>query len=82
MEKPQIQYPCLWFYKVIGADPDLVKENIDIVLKPYEVEYHESNQSRTGKYTSFHFSVQVKDEAERNAIFDQLINIPTVKVVL
>ncbi len=82
MVKPQIQYPCLWSYKVIGADPDLVKENIEIVLKHYEVAYHEAKQSRTGKYTSFHLSVQVQDEAERNTIFDKLKNIPTVKVVL
>ena len=82
MEKPQIDYPCTWSYKVIGSDKKLVTEAILVILEKFDYQFSESNQSRTGKYVSFHISARVESEEERNELFCMLQDIPTVKMVL
>ena len=82
MDKPLIAYPCEWSYKVIGADRDRIANAIADLLDPFDARFDESRQSRTGKFTSFEVTVHVETEAERNAIFDGLRSIPTVKLVL
>lgn len=82
VDKPLIAYPCEWSYKVIGADRGLIADAIADLLEPFDAHFHESRQSRTGRFTSFEVTVQVETEAERNAIFDGLRSIPSVKLVL
>ncbi len=82
MEKPKIDYPCTWSYKVIGSDRELVTQAALVVLENFDYQFSESNQSRTGKYVSFHISARVKSEEERNELFCMLQAIPTVKMVL
>jgi len=81
-KKPHIEYPCVWDYKVIGQDRALIPQNIEIILENFEYSHHLSNESASGKYTSFHVSVRVVSEMERNHIFGMLQKIPTVKMVL
>ena len=81
MQKPEIQYPCEWSYKVIGSDRERITDTISVVLKGFAYHCVESRKSRTGKYMSFHVSLRVQSEEERNKIFLLLTDIPTVKVV-
>ncbi len=81
MQKPDIQYPCRWYYKIIGADRQLIMDTIPILFEYCDYQLSESNRSKTGRYTSFHFSLQVHSEEERNVIFCALKSIPTVKIV-
>lgn len=81
MQKPQIQYPCEWYYKIIGSDRELIIDTLSVVLKGFTYQFNESRQSRTGKYISFHVSLRVSSEEERNKIFLMLKDIPTVRVV-
>jgi hypothetical protein len=82
MEKPKINYPCVWYYKIIGYDRELITNILPIVLEKLDYTFEESHKSKTGKYISFNFSAQVNSEEERNKIFNILKNIPTVKIVL
>lgn len=82
MDKPLIAYPCEWSYKVIGADRALIANAIADFLEPFHSRFRESRQSRTGRFTSFEVTVRVETEAERNAVFDGLRSIPSVKLVL
>lgn len=82
MNKPNIEYPCTWSYKIIGSDRKLIPQNVRIILENYEYTFRPSKKSTTGKYVSFHCSVKVESEEERNRIFVMLQNIPTVKMVL
>lgn len=79
--KPEIQYPCQWYYKIIGADRQLIMDTIPTLFEHCDYHLSESNRSKTGKYTSFHFSLQVHSEEERNVIFTALKSMPTVKIV-
>ena len=82
LEKPDIHYPCNWSYKIIGSDRARITDTIPVVLKAFEYQFSESRQSKTGKFTSFHLSIQVNSEEERNTIFNILKDIPSVKVIL
>lgn len=82
MDKPVVHYPCEWSYKIIGADRTLITEAVLDLVKGFDYRFHESRQSRTGRFTSFEVTVRVRTEAERNAIFNTFRSIPSVKLVL
>ena len=82
MEKPKINYPCDWSYKIIGSDKELIAKTIPTVLENGKYKFYEGNQSKTGKYTSFNLSVHVDSEEKRDKIFNLLKNIPTVIMIL
>lgn len=81
-EKPEIEYPCNWVYKVIGEDTDVLKEIIMTACAPVEVEISHSHSSSKGKYHSLNASLEVEDEAQRLQIYDLLKKHPAIKVVL
>jgi len=81
-KKPQIEYPCYWDYKVIGRDSALIPQNIEIILDNFDYSQRFSNQSKSGKYSSFSISVWVENERERDHLFNMFQKIPTVKMVL
>ncbi len=82
MEIPEITYPCNWSYKIIASDKDYIAKTIPELLGSHEHKFTESNQSRTGKYTSFSISLRVTSEKERDNIFNILKRLPSVKMVL
>ena len=82
MEKPEIQYPCDWSYKIIGSDGDYITRTIPTLLGDFNYRMSKSNQSKTGKFISFNCSVHVSNEEERTQIFAILQNLPSVRMVL
>lgn len=81
-QKPEINYPCSWSYKVIAQK----KEHIECVVedicisKEYELKY--SNNSKSGKYVSMSFTTTVTSEQERVEIFNRLQQHEDIKMVL
>ena len=82
MKKPEIAYPCKWLYKIIGSDRALITAGIAELFEGADYQLDESNRSKTGKYISLDLSVEVKDDQQRQEIFDALQEISSVKVVL
>ncbi len=80
-KRPEICYPCLWSYKVIGEDRDLLREAILVCCAPDAVELSASRSSRGGRYHSLEASLEVRDEQMRLAIFERLKNHPAVKIL-
>jgi putative lipoic acid-binding regulatory protein len=88
--QPEIQYPCPWSYKVIGTDEEDVRRAVKITLavcldpdsgdRPYELGL--SRQSRHGSYVSLNLTLEVRSEAERNALFAGLADCPEVRMVI
>ncbi len=68
-EKPNIEYPTSWGFKIIGKD----KEKLLACIKEAMVEKDHlctlGNQSKTGKFTTYNASCTVDTEEERNRIF-------------
>lgn len=81
-EKPEIDYPCNWIYKVIGEDQEILKEVIITACAPANVDISYSHSSSKGKYHSLNASLEVEDEKQRLQIYDLLKNHPAIKVVL
>ncbi len=81
-EKPQIQYPCLWQYKVISTDRQVVRRRIAALLQDVRCEISDSHSSRTGRYACLNVEIEVRDETMRNTVYRLLREMETVKFVL
>lgn len=71
-EKLQVTYPCLWEYRLIGRDEELMRSAAAEVLADREHTITPSHQSSTGKYCSVLVEVTVADEDARLSIYDAL----------
>ncbi|MDD3813055.1 MAG: DUF493 domain-containing protein [Desulfocapsaceae bacterium] len=80
-KKPEITYPCVWLYKVIGEDFTSLTRAITTVC-PAQVSITPSKTSSSGKYCSLNVEIEVADEASRLAIYQNLKNHLAVKMVL
>ncbi len=81
-EKPDIIYPCLWAYKVIGEDCTLLKEILVKACAPHQPKISHSQTSSKGKYHSLQAELTVPSEEVRLAIYQRLQAEPAVKIVL
>lgn len=89
-QKPVVEYPCPWGYKVIGPEEEsmrvAVKECLDSCLNANtgdrEFELGQSRTSKGGKYVSLSLNLTVQDETERNAIFAALTKHPEILMVI
>lgn len=81
-DKPDIDYPCTWIYKVIGEDTQVLQEVIMTACAPAEVVISHSHSSSGGKYHSLNATLTVEDEQTRLQIYELLKQHPAVKVVL
>lgn len=79
--KPEIHYPCLWEFRIIGEDKqDLERIVGELVAKPYTLD--EKNHSSKRRFVSMHLSVEVESEEERNALYQSLSTHKAIKMVL
>jgi len=89
-QRPAIEYPCPWSFKVIGMDEEEVRRAVKIMLtvcldqdsgdRPYELGL--SRNSGGGKYVSLNLTVTVNNQAERNALFAGLADCPEIRMVI
>ena len=80
--KPEVSYPCQWDFKVIGTDEPALRRAIEQIVADRAYQLNVSNRSRGGKYCSLKLTVQVEDEANRNAIFKALSDHNDVTTLL
>ncbi len=80
--KPEISYPCLWQYKLIGQDRNQLLEAIKqcVTESPYTL--NDSNTSSGGKYVSMSLELTVNDEPQRLKFYRDFAAHAAVKVVL
>ena len=81
-DKPIIEYPTSWVYKVIGEDPRRVTDAVAATLGDEPHEISPSHRSATGKYRSFNVEMVVRDERHRTEVFEALRDHPDVIMVL
>lgn len=80
--KPEINYPCEWHYRIIGTIEESMRKAAESVSIGKKYNLVASNQSSGGKYFSLQLSVLVENEEERLAIFEKLKANPEIKMVL
>jgi len=81
-ERPEIDYPCSWTYKVIGEDCTLLKDVITKTCAPIDVTITRSHMSSKGKYHSLNAELIVPSEEVRLRIYEDLKQSPAVKIIL
>ena len=80
--EPEIHYPVMWSYKVIGSDEERLRAAVAQVVGSLNHELTRSNTSATGKYLSLHLRLVVHDKLQRHTIFHALRGHPDVRAVL
>lgn len=80
--RPDINYPCQWEYKVIGLTPEEMSASVKAILEGRNYNLNMSNVSRTGKYTSLTISMMVENEEDRLSVFDSLSRDNSIKMVI
>ena len=68
-DKPEIEYPTPWGFKIIGKDKENLLACIKEVMGEKEHLCSLGNKSKTGKFTTYNASCTVDTEEERNRIF-------------
>lgn len=81
-QRPEIEYPCEWSYKVIGENVDEILEAIEEASSGLKYEVTPSNVSRNGNYLSLNFKIEVPSELVRDLIYEKLGNNSSIRMVL
>ena len=81
-EKPQIDYPCEWGYKIIGTDKVKLEAVVFEVMGVRDYKIKEGNSSSKGKFHSINSRCQVASQEDRDSIFKAFQEHPDVKMVI
>ena len=81
-EKPQIEYPTRWGFKIIGRDKEKLQACIKEVMGEKEHLCSIGNSSRTGKFTTYNASCIVEDQEERDKLFKCFQDHDDVEMVI
>ncbi|MFT7880195.1 MAG: DUF493 domain-containing protein [Sulfurimonas sp.] len=81
-EKPKIEYPTQWGFKLIGRDKDALLACIKEAMGEKEHLCSLGNRSRTGKFTTYNASCVVDTQEERDRIFKYFQEHKDVEMVI
>jgi len=68
-EKPEIQYPTQWGFKLIGRDKSALLACIKEVMGEKEHLCSVGNRSKNGKFHSYNATCTVESQEERDRLF-------------
>jgi putative lipoic acid-binding regulatory protein len=80
--KLELEYPCPWTYKLIGADEFVMRTVVADLLGEMKYALTYTRSSRTGKYCSLELQLIVESDEHRKGIFTALGNHPAFRAVL
>ncbi len=81
-EKPKIDYPCKWGYKIIGIDRVKLETLVFEVMGERKYNISKVNSSSKGKFHALTTSCIVESEKDRDAIFKAFQDDKDVKMVI
>ena len=81
-QKLELEYPCNWKYKVVGAERKALEAAIHSVILERAHTLEHSKASKTGKYISLNLDLIVHNEDDRTFIYEALKAHDDVKMVL
>jgi len=82
VEKPQIDYPTQWGFKIIGKDRDALHACIKEVMGQKEHLCSFGNTTSGGKFHSYNASCVVETQEERDRLFGEFQKHSDVKMVI
>ncbi|CAA6820339.1 MAG: Proposed lipoate regulatory protein YbeD [uncultured Sulfurovum sp.] len=81
-EKPDIEYPCEWGYKLIGTDKAALEACVFDVVGERAYKTKGGNTSSKGKFHSINMTCKVENEIDRDTIFKAFSDHKDVKMVI
>ena len=81
-EKPEIEYPCQWGYKLIGKDKEELEASVVEVLGDRAYSVKDGNSSSKGKFHSINMECRVESQEDRDTIFKAFQENDAVKMVI
>lgn len=81
-QKPDINYPCQWGYKIIGTEEAALRSAVTEVVQDVAHSVTPSNRSASGRYICLDVEILVLNEDQRLTIYEGLRRHPAVKIVL
>ena len=81
-EHPEINYPCMWGYTVIGRSAEAMRASLVSLLAGKKYTIHFSKKSLRENYCSLRITVEVTSEAERIDLYNKLKHEGSIQVVL
>lgn len=81
-DKPQIDYPCEWGYKIIGRDKIKLLDCIHQIMAHRAFRYTHGNSSAKGTFHTLNAKCIVFSQEERDAIFELFTKHEAVKMVI
>lgn len=81
MQKPTINYPCFWEYKIIGPEQASLEQAAAEVIGERDYLITSLKKSSRGRYSSLNLRVKVLDESDRNSIFSAFSCHDKIKIV-
>ncbi len=71
MDKPEIEYPCEWDYRLIGRSEESLRTAV-AGIAPADHKIAPGKESKQGKYISLCLTMQVIHEEQRLQVFAAL----------
>ncbi len=81
-EKLNLDYPCVWIYKIIGTDQEEMKSAVREIIGDRSFSINLSRTSENAKYHSLNVEVTVESESHRQAIYEALKSHRAIKIIL
>ena len=81
-QKPDVEYPTPWGYKIIGEDLEELYEVAEEVMGDKKYSHKTGGRSKTGKYITLILDTVVHSEEERDALFEAFSSHTSVKVAI
>ncbi|MCD6653857.1 MAG: DUF493 domain-containing protein [Sulfurovum sp.] len=82
IDKPQIEYPTRWGFKLIGRDKKILLACIKEIMGEKEHLCSAGSASKTGKFHSYNASCEVESKEERDRIFKYFQDHKDVDMVI
>jgi hypothetical protein len=81
-QSPEILYPCIWTYQVIGLDEAGIRAAVREVVGDLPHTLQPGHVNKVRKSRSMGLEARVESEVERLRIFDRLSKHPSIRFVI
>jgi uncharacterized protein len=81
-EKPKIDFPCEWSYKIFGTDKNKLENAISEVLKQNPYQIVKATKSSKGNYISLTIKLIIKNQSELDDFYHKFSAQKDIKIVL
>jgi uncharacterized protein len=81
-ERPDIEYPCAWIFKLFGTEEALLRQAVGEIMPHTDCLLTLSRTSRRGRYLCMNLELTVVSDEDRTSVYEALSAHPGILLVL